>query len=543
MEIWRCMRVGKSGERMCCMNIVSDNKDIEYKYVILPDNSAMITSGEDYESAIPDSVSGALRIPTVLDGYRVAVIGKSAFEGCNYLTSVVIPEGVTTIGESAFYGCSGLTSVEIPPSVTSIGNEAFCLCEHLISVVIPEGVTAIGEDAFFQCENLTSVTIPESMTSIGSRAFAWCECLTSVIIPENVTSIGSRAFSMCNGVFIATGNQHYSSDSLGFLFDKSGHLLLQAPKNISKYVIPMSVTSIGEGAFFGCSKLVSMTIPEGVTSIGEGAFEACNNLALLEIPDSVEELGDDILGEGTCEVVENGVRTLVRIEEDDGDDEEEPDDDDDDDESDDDDEDDEDLLTLDYKGVTFTYRLVEDDDEPYAVIIGPKNTEEPPVKAFFLSESGYETYLPAIDADYDGAVEVPSMIDALPVRCIGEAAFAQCRFESIALPETIEIIDEAAFRRTELPQDFVLPSHCEQLGDYAFVETGLTELVLPDTIDELGDFILDYGTKLVKKEKTLKLITEEVYTEEVRDAGWREYGPEDDFDKEYSDEESDERMC
>ena len=80
--------------------------------------------------------------------YSVTSIGESAFEGCDGLTSVTIPNSVTSIGESAFDGCYGLTSVTIPNSVESIGESAFEGCYGLTSVTIPNSVTSIGDDAF-----------------------------------------------------------------------------------------------------------------------------------------------------------------------------------------------------------------------------------------------------------------------------------------------------------------------------------------------------------------------------------------------------------
>ena len=59
---------------------------------------------------------------------NVTSIGESAFERCQSLTSITIPNGVTSIGEAAFAGCSLLKSIKIPGSVTSIGDGVFRGC-------------------------------------------------------------------------------------------------------------------------------------------------------------------------------------------------------------------------------------------------------------------------------------------------------------------------------------------------------------------------------------------------------------------------------
>ncbi len=126
--------------------------------------------------------------------YIVTSIGSDAFEYCEALMTISIPNSVTSIGSYAFSKCSGLTSIDIPNSVTSIDSQAFNNCSGLTSVTIGNSVTSIGSYAFSSCKGLTSIDIPNSVTSIGSYAFGFCKGLTSVTIGNSVTSIGSNAF-------------------------------------------------------------------------------------------------------------------------------------------------------------------------------------------------------------------------------------------------------------------------------------------------------------------------------------------------------------
>ena len=293
-------------------------------------------------------------LASVKIGNGVESIGHAAFTGCSSLTDITIPESVTSIGDLAFVRCTGLTSIHynaksaslrpfdsgifnyagsasggievifgdsvetipahlffsayypsypdchafiksitIGSNVTSIEEYALSDCPDLTNITIPNSVTSIGDHAFYHCSGLTSITIPDSVTSIGDYTFYNCADLTSVTIGKGVTSIGKNAFFRCTRIWVDANNTAYSNDENGTLYNKNKTKLIRCPSGFSgAYVIPESVTSIGDYAFSGCTSLTSITIPNGVTSIGDDAFFRCSSLTSITIPEGVTSIGD-----------------------------------------------------------------------------------------------------------------------------------------------------------------------------------------------------------------------------------------------------------
>ena len=167
-------------------------------YNLYADNTAELVAEQQYDEKNYRNLKGTIFIPSSVrynsTAYTVTSICEWAFNQCDGLTSVTIPNSVTSIGMAAFSACANLTSVNIPNSVTSIDDYTFDGCTNLTAIMIPNSVTSIGRSAFMDCSSLTSVYIPNSVKSIGMRAFIGCSALTSVKISE-YTQVAHSAFS------------------------------------------------------------------------------------------------------------------------------------------------------------------------------------------------------------------------------------------------------------------------------------------------------------------------------------------------------------
>lgn len=100
----------------------------------------------------------------------VTVIGNNAFLN-EYLSEIVLPQGLIEIGENAFAACISLKHIEIPPTVTEIGSSAFSGCRSLKEFTFPAGITHIRREVLFGCDSLEEINIPVSVVSIDEAAF------------------------------------------------------------------------------------------------------------------------------------------------------------------------------------------------------------------------------------------------------------------------------------------------------------------------------------------------------------------------------------
>jgi len=378
--------------------------------------------------------SGCSSLTSITIPSSVKSIEKYAFGECVSSTTLTIPSSVTSIGEMAFYKCQSLKSVSIPSSITSIREWTFGECDALTSISIPSSVTSIGDYAFGSCTSLLSVSIPSSVTSIGRNAFNRCFSLTSITIPSSVTSIGDGAFSDCTVLktcIVDEGNPNYSSVD-DVLFNKDRTKLISClNQELTEYVIPSSVTSIGNNAFYACSALTSITIPSSVTSIGNGAFSSCSALTSITIPSSVTSIENSTFFE--CSSL-----TSLTIP----------------------------SLVTSIGGYAFfeCSSLTSITIPPTVTSIGA---------GAFAGCSGLTS------------ITIPSSVTS-----IGEETFNSCSaLTSISIPSTATTIGKNTFRNCSSLTSITIPSSVTSIGEMAFNDcSGLTSISIPSSVTSIGDY-------------------------------------------------------
>lgn len=246
---------------------------------------------------------------------------QEAFEYCENLKSVFIPDSVTSIGISAFYGCKSLADVAIPEKVTSIGDSAFAECASLISISIPDSVsflsqhvfrdctnlkraelTSVGMEMFKGCANLKEVILREGCRNIGYGAFRNCAALETITLPDGIQAIGAYAFYGCSslGSINIPASVERLANGLGSGLDEPPFMGCTALSDIA--VSPQNTHYCFEnGILYGKDKTVlleypqnregdSFTVPDGVQTIEQLSFSKCKNLKHIVFPQSVDEI-------------------------------------------------------------------------------------------------------------------------------------------------------------------------------------------------------------------------------------------------------------
>ena len=210
------------------------------------------------DACISRMTKGKYIVPSKIRGYTVVSIGYNAFNECDQLESIVIPDGVKNISEYAFRRCTSLKNVIIPQTVKKIDEGAFFECSSLTEIRLPEGLTVLSRNIFDGCTSLVSVYLPNSLISIQGHSFNSCKSLKTISLPNQLKYLGEGMFCDCIAL------THVS--------------------------LPSNLTYIASQCFVGCKSLSLINLPEGLSSLGSHAFADCNSLTTISIPRSVNNI-------------------------------------------------------------------------------------------------------------------------------------------------------------------------------------------------------------------------------------------------------------
>ena len=212
------------------------------------------------------------------------------FQLKSWLKDISIPSSVTNIGHGAFYGCANLTNVSLSARIDRIQDSTF-LGTGLKTIMIPDSVTAIDYAAFNTCSNLCEVIAPASVKEIGEFAFGACYSLTNVVL-MGATNINRGAFWKCFDL---------KNVSLSGTLKSIDDHAFGACTALESIAIPDSVEYVHDNAFLGCTNLDRIIIGKSVNSYG---FIGCGKILEIHSPFVVEMVSaSESVFEGVTNIV------------------------------------------------------------------------------------------------------------------------------------------------------------------------------------------------------------------------------------------------
>lgn len=398
-------------------------------------------------------------------------------------------EALTSIPYGTFRGCASLEAVELPEGIVSIDNSksnnstfgAFSECTALKSVTMPSTLQKIGTHAFYKCTALDKVAcesgaISDSLVSVEKEAFSGCKTLGNtapVAFPNTFTSIGESAFRDCTALGTAAPIELPSSLAL---IDKSAFSNCTS-LSLKDGKIPPSVTTLKDSAFYGCTSLTKAVIPPSITEIPQNAFQN-SGLESITIPDTVAKISNSSFSgckaltsvkaaAGETELIfdKSSFRSCPALEK----------------------------LDMQRKAVRFEESSF--DSCKMLAEVSMENAESVFVgkRAFALCSALQKSGLPT-DAAVEltmqaytesGLVEfdVPNTVSVLP-----EGLFYKCKsLEAVNLGTSLAEIsgtknDKGSFQACTALKTIELPESLSSLGEYAFAESGLEKIKMPDSV-------------------------------------------------------------
>ncbi len=180
--------------------------------------------------------------------------GRNTYYVRDYITSVVIEEGVTKVGAAAFWGLSNLETVSLPNSLVEISYEGFRNCHKLKSIHLGPNVCKLGD--------------------------RWLTGVYSSNYYNDRTSGSGSTIDSISSITIDPANPCFVVDKYGVVYTKDMKTLVKIPQHllIDEIVIPEGVTKIATDALYQQQYLKSIVLPSTLTDVEYAAFDGIPTL-------------------------------------------------------------------------------------------------------------------------------------------------------------------------------------------------------------------------------------------------------------------------
>lgn len=387
---------------------------------------------------------------------NTVLIGASKINNSKESETLIMRNDTVGIANEVFNGCRKLEQFRLPRSVKYIGTYAFYSCEELWEFWATEGcaLEILDVGAFLGCKKLYNVILNSGLKEIRKQAFYGCSALNNntqnpnVLTPLSLETIGTAAFwntalfnsAEANSVVYAgkwvVGNK-LPAGGLNDGDTPSEITLEDDTRGIADYALADTriksiinlhrVRFIGNGAFSGCNQLSTVTLSSSVSEIKPYTFYNCSRLFNIGgLPAMLEKIGDCAFFGCTR------------------------------------------LSTLDLS--QSTQGVKEIGDYAFYGCTNLKNRQSD-------------------DGESSGGIVADGIKLGNSLTRIGNSAFYGCtELDEIIIPDSVTSIGRRVFGKCYNLQAVRLGSNVEEIGDYAFMYTALTEVNLPASVKSVGDF-------------------------------------------------------
>ena len=385
------------------------------------------------------------------------------FSNCTALESLTFASGslITEIG--GLSGCTSLASITLPSRATTIEYGTFKGCTALETVAFEDNISAltrITEDAFKDCTALKSFSLPLSLRSIGMSAFENCTSLTSLTwqtVPGPGVELGEDGLPLLTNIekYAFSGCTALSSFPFPASLLEMGEYCFKGSGLTSIDLTEVPVSTLPVGAFYGCSRLSSVTLGPNQKTLGEatssvtydGVFQGC---AIHEL-----HLSEGLLVIGACTFkngfAKNELGEIARVSLPDS------------------------VTTISVhafycdKEAERTFDLVDGKLPASLTSIGSSAFYGPNVTKLVFPESLTEIGNGACS----GMSALTGVVFHDGITAIGEQAFLDCynltaEDKHLILPAGLKTIGRIAFVATADLQSFTVPAGIESISEYAF---------------------------------------------------------------------------